>query len=54
MTVRLFIAACLLGMVAFWFARGLGIPAWRSWEPGDAWDIGTAVWAAVLLLGDDR
>lgn len=48
--MREFFAAVALGLAAYWLARGVGIPSWRSWEPGDATDIGFLVWGAVLLL----
>lgn len=49
--MKLIFAAFLLAMVAWWIAGALGIPRWRDWGPGDQWDIATAVFVAVILLG---
>jgi hypothetical protein len=47
---RTILAAASLAMAAFWLARGVGIPVWRDWEPGDAADIALCVFWAVWLL----
>lgn len=44
------IGSAFLGLAAFYLARGLGIPAWTTWVPGDAWDIGISVALATWLL----
>lgn len=54
MAARTFYGAMLLGFVAYWLALGMGIPAWRQWQPGDASDIGVFVFLAVLALGPRR
>lgn len=45
--MRSLVGAILVGVAAFWLARGAGIEAWRWWAPGDASDIG--LWAAFGL-----
>ena len=45
-----FAAASLLAAVAWWIAEAIGVPVWRTWEPGDRTDIATCVFAAVMLL----
>lgn len=54
MSGRVLVAAVLLGFAAFWLACGVGIPAWRAYEPGDATDIGVSVGVAVMLLASRR
>lgn len=46
---RLYVSI-LLAVAAFWMARGVGIPAWRTWEPGDASDIALFVFTAVFII----
>jgi hypothetical protein len=38
--LRRFYVAALIALLAAWIARGLGIPIWREWDPGDCVDIG--------------
>lgn len=46
---RTLVAICSAA-VAFWFARALGIPAWRTWEIGDASDIALLTFIAVFEI----
>lgn len=43
-------AAALLALAGYWLARGIGIPSWRSWEPGDATDIAVCIFVATIIL----
>lgn len=45
-----FIAALCVGFLAWSFARGIGIPAWRQWMPGDAADIAICAYLATWFL----
>lgn len=49
------LAALFAGLAAYWLARGVGIPGWTAWVPGDAADIGVFTgWAVWLLIGAVR
>lgn len=59
MNTNRFFAAIGFGLVAFFFARAIGVPVWRSgWDLsviGDATDIGattaSSVWLALRSFG---
>jgi len=44
-----FVSALAFAFAAYYAARGLGLPAWRDWEAGDAADIGMLVFLGVLF-----
>lgn len=48
--MKLVIGCALLGLAAFQLARGCGIPAWTTWTPGDATDIGVCVGFGALAI----
>jgi len=45
-----FIACLAAASAAYFLARGVGIPIWRHWEPGDACDIALLVFVACWGL----
>lgn len=44
------LGALFAAVVAWWFARALGVPVWTTWEAGDRCDIALLTFAAVCLL----
>lgn len=45
-----FMASFMSGGLAFFVAKGCGIPTWRDWEVGDATDISLTAFLAVFWL----
>lgn len=41
----------MLALAAFYLARGIGLPLWRSWEPGDVTDIVVLTFIGAMLVG---
>ena len=48
--VRRFVAASMLACVAYWIARGVGLPDFTTWQPGDASDCAVFTFISVWLL----
>ena len=53
--MRRVFASVVIGVAAYWLAIGVGIPAWRTWKPGDASDIGAFIgWGVFWAIGSAR
>ena len=47
-TARL-MACIFAAALAWYFAKALGVPVWRAWEPGDRIDLALLAAAIVFL-----
>jgi hypothetical protein len=45
-----FVLALWCGLVAYMVAHDLGVPVWRDWDLGDAFDFGVATYCIALCL----